>query len=203
MKNHFLWSRVERNRYSDLGDVHCIFTFRFLQNISLVNLDVQSADFLHKVLPNVICKRRFVREAWRVLLHQKVFHSTKQLALVCRFSFLLVRNDIYKAIEYIAFGFTFRIFVFFFPIWDSLNVNIYKRRGFFSVLEAIIRDNCDKQPWIKNGEDLAVHASTWPSGVEKYRIFPRVLLRLFSGLQILVEHCSLYDKILFSTILYL
>ena len=102
-----------------------------------------------------------------------------------------------------SFRFYFSYFGFFFPIWDSLNVNIYKRRGFFSVLEAIIRDNCDKQPWIKNGEDLAVHASTWPSGVEKYRIFPRVLLRLFSGLQILVEHCSLYDKILFSTILYL
>ena len=56
--------------------------------------------------------------------------------------------------------------------------------------------------WIENGEGFAVHLLTWPSGakgewrvsswlaisnkVKKYRIFSRVLLRLFSGLIILV-----------------
>ena len=86
---------------------------------------------------------------------------------------------------------------------QSLNVTVYKPYGFFSVLAAIIRTNPDKRPWIENGEDFArpfthqpdrvarkasdVLAANWRyrMQVKKYDIFSRVLLRLFSGLEIL------------------
>ena len=37
---------------------------------------------------------------------------------------------------------------------------------FFSVLAAIIWEDFDKLPWIKNGEGFAVHSSAWPSGAK-------------------------------------
>ena len=37
---------------------------------------------------------------------------------------------------------------------------------FFSVLAAIIWEDSDKLPWIKNGEGFAVHSSAWPSGAK-------------------------------------
>ena len=80
----------------------------------------------------------------------------------------------------------------------------------FSVLAATIRESSDKLPCIENRESFTVHSSSWPSGTkgerpvsswliksdasEKYRIFSRVLLRLFSGLEILVWHHNLYDN---------
>ena len=100
----------------------------------------------------------------------------------------------------------------FFPLLQSLNVTVYKQYGFFSVLAAIIRTNPDKRPWIENGEDFArpfthqpdrvarkasdVSAANWRyrTQVKKYDIFSRVLLRLFSGLEILKWHRFLYDK---------
>ena len=117
-----------------------------------------------------------------------------------RFSFSATRNASTKATKYVTFGFPFHILVFFL-FEESLNVSVRKRYIFFSVLAAIIRKNFDKQTWIENGEGFTVHSSTWPSGAkgewrisswlaisntrEKTRIFSRVLLRLFSGLEIL------------------
>ena len=49
-----------------------------------------------------------------------------------------------------------------FPFWEILNVIVYKRYRFFSVLAAIIRENLDKQPWIEKSEGFAIHLSTWP-----------------------------------------
>ena len=65
---------------------------------------------------------------------------------------------------------------------------------------------------IENREGFAVHLSTWPSGAKKasdvsaadwlyqhtwkkYDTFSRVLLRLFSGPEIPVEHRSLCAKV--------
>ena len=72
----------------------------------------------------------------------------------------------------------------------------------------MIRESSDKLPCIENREGFAVHLSTWPSGAKKasdvsaadwlyqhtwkkYDTFSRVLLRLFSGPEIPVEHRSL------------
>ena len=79
----------------------------------------------------------------------------------CRFLFSAKRN----AIEYVAFGFSFRVWVFS-PFRESLNVTICKRYWFFSVLAAIIRRVSYKRPWIENGEGFAVHSSTWPTGAK-------------------------------------
>ena len=79
----------------------------------------------------------------------------------CRFLFSAKRN----AIEYVAFGFSFRVWVFF-PFRESLNVTICKRYWFFSVLAALIRRVSYKRPWIENGEGFAVHSSTWPTGAK-------------------------------------
>ena len=79
----------------------------------------------------------------------------------CQFLFSAERN----AIEYVAFGFSFRVWVFF-PFRESLNVTICKRYWFFSVLAAIIRRVSYKRPWIENGEGFAVHSSTWPTGAK-------------------------------------
>ena len=87
----------------------------------------------------------------------------------CRFSFSAERNANTKATEYVTFGFSTR------NVWTSLSVS---------------------------NTDFLVFSSTWPSGakgewrvsswfaisthVKKYDIFPRVLLRLFLGPEILV-----------------
>ena len=76
------------------------------------------------------------------------------------------------------------------------------------------KNNFSKQPWIENGEPVAIHTSTWQSDakgnwrvsrwltilntLEKIIIpFTRVMSRLFSGLEILVEHRSFYNKLSF------
>ena len=90
------------------------------------------------------------------------------------------------------------LFWFSFPskkVWTALSVS---DTNFFSVLEALIRENSNKQPRIESSEGFAVNSSTWPRSAKasdvsaadwryqphqkKYRIFSRVLLRLFSGL---------------------
>ena len=54
----------------------------------------------------------------------------------CRFLFSAARNPIAKATEYVTFGFSFRILVFF-PFYKCLNVTVCKRQEFFSVLAVL------------------------------------------------------------------
>ena len=61
-----------------------------------------------------------------------------------RFSFSTERNANTKATEYVTLGFSFSILVLF-PVWESLNLTVCQRYGFFSVLAAIIRESSDKQ----------------------------------------------------------
>ena len=84
--------------------------------------------------------------------------STLLLNESCRFLLSAAWNAITKATEYVTFSFSFRILVFL-PFWQSLNVTVCKRYGFFSVLAAILRTNPDKRPWIENSESFAVHSS--------------------------------------------
>ena len=84
-----------------------------------------------------------------------------------------------------------------------MNVTVSKKYEFFSVLAAKIQENFDKLPWIESGEDLIkwrerrvmrqqlIGDITYAQNV---RIFSRVLLRLFSGLEILVKHRSFFDN---------
>ena len=60
-----------------------------------------------------------------------------------------------NATEYVTFGFSFRILVFF-PSKKLLNVTDCKRYEVFSVLAAIIRG----KPWIEIGEGFAIHSLT-------------------------------------------
>ena len=85
---------------------------------------------------------------------------------------------------------------------ESLNLIVCQRYVFFSVLAAIIRKSSGKQLALRCVKAFFVYSSTWPCGAEgewrvsswlaisthvnKYDIFSRVLLRLFSGLEILV-----------------
>ena len=92
-------------------------------------------------------------------------------------------------------------------------VHIYK---YFSTYYFVyhVKNNCSKQPWIENGEPVAIHTSTWQSGAKgNWRVsrwltilntrekiiipFTRVMSRFFSGLEILVEHRSFYNKLSF------
>ena len=54
-------------------------------------------------------------------------------------------------------------FWFFFLYFGFLPLLEKFAHGFFSVLEAIIQKNCNKQPRIENGEGFAIHLSTWLS----------------------------------------
>ena len=120
----------------------------------------------------------------------------------CGFSCSDARNATIKATEYVTFDFSFRILVLF-PSQEILNVTVSKKYEFFIVLAAKIRENFDKLPWIESGEDLIkwrerrvmsqqlIGDITYAQNV---RIFSRVLLRLFSGLEILVKHRSFYDN---------
>ena len=62
-----------------------------------------------------------------------------------------------NATEYVTFGFSFRILVFF-PSerLRLLNVTVCKRYEVFSVLAAIIRG----KPWIEIDEGFAIHSFT-------------------------------------------
>ena len=126
----------------------------------------------------------------------------------CWFSFSAPINSITKATEFVTFVFL-SVFWFSSPsrkAWTPLSES---DTDFSVFLAAIIRKKSDKRPWIENGESFAVHwpdrearkasdvsATDWRyyTHVKKYNIFSSVLLRLFSGLEILVEHRSLYDK---------
>ena len=84
----------------------------------------------------------------------------------CRFSFPATKNANTKGTEYVTFGFSFCILVFFSPfrkVWTALSVS---DTDFFSVLAAIIRESSDKLPCIENREGFAAHSSTWPSGAK-------------------------------------
>ena len=53
-------------------------------------------------------------------------------------------------------------------VWTALSVS---DTNFFSVLEALIRENSNKQPRIESSEGFAVNSSTWPSGAKgKWRV---------------------------------
>ena len=67
----------------------------------------------------------------------------------CRVSFSAARNATTKATDYLTF-----------PFRETLNVIVYKRYRFFSVLAAIIRENLDKQQWIEKSEGYAIYLST-------------------------------------------
>ena len=62
----------------------------------------------------------------------------------CRFSFSAERDANTKATEYVTFGFSLSILVFF-SFQKSLNLIVCQRYGFYSVLAAIIRESSDKQ----------------------------------------------------------
>ena len=84
----------------------------------------------------------------------------------CRFSFPATKNANTKGTEYVTFGFSFCILVFFSPfrkVWTALSVS---DTDFFSVLAAIVRESSDKLPCIENREGFAAHSSTWPSGAK-------------------------------------
>ena len=63
------------------------------------------------------------------------------------------------------------LFWFSFPskkVWTAPSVS---DTNFFSVLEALIRENSNKQPRIESSEGFAVNSSTWPSGAKgKWRV---------------------------------
>ena len=118
----------------------------------------------------------------------------------CRFSFSATRKAISKATEYVTFSFSSRILVFF-PFQESLNATICRRQEFFNVLAAIIRKNSTNDLGLRMMKALLfIHqpdrmapnvrdvSTDWryQTLVKKYRIFSRVLLLLFSGLEILV-----------------
>ena len=103
------------------------------------------------------------------------------------------------------------LFWFSFPskkVWTALSVS---DTNFFSVLEALPSEKIPTnnrglrvvkalllihQPDRVARKASDVSAADWryQTHQKKYRIFSRVLLRLFSGLEILVQHLSLYDK---------
>ena len=115
----------------------------------------------------------------------------------CRFSAEINANT--KATEYVAFGFS--VWILWFPspsrkVWTSLFVS---DADYFSVFAAITRESSDKLlvlriakalPFIHQPDRVApkasdVSAADWLyQHMKKYRIFPRVLLRLFSGSEI-------------------
>ena len=95
--------------------------------------------------------------------------------------------------ECVTFGFSFSILVFF-PFWESLNLTVCQQYVFFRVLTAMIRGST----WpsgAKKASDVSaadwLYQHTW----KKYDTFSRVLLRLFSGPEIPVEHRSLCAKV--------
>ena len=63
------------------------------------------------------------------------------------------------------------LFWFSFPskkVWTALSVS---DTNFFSVLEALIRENSYKQPRIESSEGFAVNSSTWPRSAKgKWRV---------------------------------
>ena len=91
------------------------------------------------------------------------------------------------------------LLVVFFPFQESSNLIVCQRYGFFSVLAAIIRESSNKQlvlrianalPFIHQPNRVAPKASDskyWQlighinTRKQKYDIFSRALLRLFSG----------------------
>ena len=109
------------------------------------------------------------------------------------------QKSITKATEYVTFGFSSRILVFF-PFQESLNVTVCKRHGFFILLAAIIENKNDlglrvvkALPFIhqpdreaRKASDVSTADWRYQTLVKKHRIFSRLLLQLFSGLEILV-----------------
>ena len=92
-----------------------------------------------------------------------------------------------------------RNFRFQFSYFSFLQSLRYFERFFFPLLAAIIRENIDEPPWIETGQRFAIHLLTWHTEligdikhVKNYRNIIRVLLRLYSGREILVKHRSLY-----------
>ena len=61
----------------------------------------------------------------------------------CQFSFSAERNANTKATEYVTFGFSFTMLVFF-PFWKSLNLIVFQQYRFFSVLATINRASSNK-----------------------------------------------------------
>ena len=135
--------------------------------------------------------------------------SARSKSSCCRFSFSAERNANTKATEYTNFGFSFNILVLI-PILGKFEPH---RLSTIRIFYCFRRHNLRKLQQttrIENHGGLAVHSSTWPGGakgkwrvgswlaisthVKKYDIFSRMLLRLFSGPDNLVQHRSLCDK---------
>ena len=76
-------------------------------------------------------------------------YSSATKSSSCRVLFSAARNATTKATDYLTF-----------PFRETLNVIVYKRYRFFSVLAAIIRENLDKQQWIEKSEGYTIHLST-------------------------------------------
>ena len=127
----------------------------------------------------------------------------------CRFSFSAERNFNTKATEQATFGFYFSVLVFFL-FQESLNHIVCQRYGFFSVLAAIIRESSEKQHVLRIVKACCsfISLTEWRQRRVTYKqlisyintlgkkstFFSRVLLRLFSGPEIHVEHRSLCYK---------
>ena len=92
---------------------------------------------------------------------RKSFRQTAKTGCA-KSSFLAARNTCTRTTDYITFDFSF-LFWFLLLLGNfECHCLWHGRYGFFSVLAAIPWKNSDKRPWIENGEDLAVHSSTWP-----------------------------------------
>ena len=89
-----------------------------------------------------------------------IFKYTAKIGLwkIYWFSFSAARNAFTKAIEWVTFGFSLCILVFF-PFLEILNVTA----NFLSVLPAIIQENFNERPWI---EGFVIHSSTSQSGTK-------------------------------------
>ena len=80
----------------------------------------------------------------RRILSGKRPKSVSDKSFSCRISSSAERNANTKATEYITFGFSFSILIFF-AFWESLKFTVCQWYGFFSVSAAIIRESSDKQ----------------------------------------------------------
>ena len=94
--------------------------------------------------------------------HEESFGYTPKIELgqIFQLSIFILSGEKYHSQNHWKRNFRFFLCILvFFAFWESLNVTVCKRYGFFSVLAAVIRENSDN-----NGEGFAVHLSTWPSG---------------------------------------
>ena len=106
---------------------------------------------------------------WSLPTEEIFFRYTAKIGLWQIFQlsiFVLSREKCHYQSHWIRNFCFFCTYFSFLPFYESLNVAVCERYGFFNVLAAMIRKNFDKRPWIENGEGFAVHSSTRPSGAK-------------------------------------